>query len=194
MTTRRTPLRLLLLAVLAVSGLVLAGCGNRHDIQTLGETEGIYVDVDDLSYQVQMSRVLNPNDPEDAAYLKGLAPGTTEPAKDEAWFAVFMRVSNPTSEPRPAATEFHMVDTQENEFEPVGFEEGVNPFAYNPGELVPGAVYPDPNSISGEGDIQGSLILFKVKHESLANRPVELKISSPAGDGEQAGAVIDLDI
>lgn len=195
MTTRREPLRLLLIAALAVSALVVAGCGNRHDVQTLGETEGVYVDVGELSYQVQMSRILNPADVEDRAYLKGLAAATTPPAKDETWFGVFMRVSNPTDRPLPPAGGFRILDTQEHVFRPVAYEQGINPFVYQPGPLRAGAVYPDPDSAAGEGVIQGSLLLFKVKLQSLQNRPLELKIDPPLGGAAQsAGGTIDLDI
>ena len=82
------------------------------------ETEGIYVSVDDLTYQVQISRILNPASAEDEAYLKGL-PEDEEPAADEVWFGVFMRVENETDEELTAAEGFKIVDTQETEFEPV---------------------------------------------------------------------------
>ena len=59
---------LVLLALLAA----LAGCGNKLETRTLGNTEGLYLDVGDLKYQVQMSRLINPADIEDSAYLEGL--------------------------------------------------------------------------------------------------------------------------
>ena len=43
------------------------------------ETEGIYLDVGDLKYQVQISRELNPADIEDRDYLKGLPAGDAQP-------------------------------------------------------------------------------------------------------------------
>lgn len=187
-------LRTLLLSVLAFAALVAAGCGNRQEIRTLGETEGAYVDVADLSYQVQLSRILNPNDIEDQAYLVGLPEGVA-PARDETWFAIFMRVSNPTDRAMEPARSFRIVDTQENEFTPVPIDTEANPFAYNPDRsLEPGAIMPDPNSISGEGDIQGALILFKIKIPSLNNRPLELEIESPTSPAESSSATIDLDV
>lgn len=190
------PLRVLLVSLLALGALLVSGCGNRQSVKTLGETEGVYVDVGELTYQVQLSRVLNPDDVEDRSYLVGLPEGV-RPAKDETWFGVFMRVNNPTTEPLPATRTFRIIDTQENEFTPVPIDSKDNPFAYDPvAPLGPKAVLPDPNSVSGEGDIQGSLILFKVKLPSLiSNRPLELKIeppdASPSGAGE---ATIDLDV
>ena len=187
----RRPLLVLLAAVL---GLGLAGCGNKMDVHTLGETEGIYVDVADLSYQIQLSRILNPNDPEDKAYLDGLPPGTEEPAKDETWFGVWLRVSNPTREMQKPASSFRITDTQGQEYDPVVFDPRDNPFAYEPAPLQPGALIPDPNSVSGEGDIQGSLLLFKVSLVSLQNRPLEFEIDSPLPPPLQEHGIVDLDV
>ncbi|CAA9527697.1 MAG: hypothetical protein AVDCRST_MAG30-3505, partial [uncultured Solirubrobacteraceae bacterium] len=57
-----------------------------------------------------------------------------------------------------------------------------------------GRVLPDPNSVSGEGDIAGSLLLFKVKLDSLQNRPLEFKIDSPLPPPLRTSATIDLDV
>jgi hypothetical protein len=180
--------RLLLLLALAA---VLAGCGNKLETRTIGETEGIYIDIGELKYQVQESRILNPNDVEDAAYLAGLPAGTAAPTPSEAWFGVWLRVENTNSDKTlPVADSFEMVDTQEHTFEPVTLEH--NPFAYAPADLGPKMVLPDPNSPAGEGVIQGSLVLFKITTEALANRPVEFRINSPT-NADEVG-IVDLDI
>jgi hypothetical protein len=179
-----------LLLLLALLG-ALAGCGNKVETRTVGETEGLYVDIGELKYQVQLSRIINPSDIEDRSYLAGLPAGTTPPAADEAWFGVWMRVENTTSEKTlPAADEFEIVDTQEHKFQPVELEG--NPFAYAPGDVGPNSVVPSSNSPAGEGVIQGSLILFKVTTEALANRPLEFKIQSPESPDEVG--IIDLDV
>ena len=182
--------RSLVLCVVAAA-IALAGCGNKEDFVTLGETEGIYVTVDDLKYQVQISRILNPASPEDRAYLEGLPAGEAEPADDEVWFGIFMRVENETSEPRVAADHFEVVDTQDNRFEPLELDTEVNAFAYEPRELPGGTMLPVPDSPAYDNTIRGSLLLFKLRTESLYNRPLELEISSSQGEGE---AVIDLDV
>ncbi len=190
-------LRSLLIALLAAGALVASGCGNKQDVRTLGETEGIYVDVADLSYQVQISRVLNENDVEDRAYLKGLPAGTARPGRDETWFAIFIRVANPSKQVKQPSRSFRIVDTLENEYEPVVIAPEENPFAYDPRPLPPGRVLPDPNSVSGEGDIGGSLLLFKVRLESLQNRPLEFIIDSPLPPPLRKpanSATIDLDV
>jgi len=180
--------RLLMLLALTT---VLAGCAEKIETRTVGETEGLYIDIGELKYQVQVSRIINPDDIEDRHYLTGLPEGTLPPKADEAWFGVWLRVQNTTSEKTlQTAEQFQIVDTQEHEFEPIELEG--NPFAYAPQALGPNTVLPDSESPPGQGPIQGSLLLFKLTNEALQNRPLEFKIQSP----EQADdiGIVDLDI
>lgn len=184
-------LRHLLFAALAVAALLVVGCGNKEDVVREGKTEGIYVDVDELKYQIQMSRQLNPYDVEDRDYLVGIAPEERELAPGETWFGVFMRVENDGEETHPQATRFDITDTEGTTFEPIELAEE-NVFAYRSiGELEPEQVEPNADSAAGNGPIQGSLLLFKLKNETLANRPLQLKIQPPSG-GEEG--VIDVDV
>jgi hypothetical protein len=186
--------RFLLLSALSLVGLIAAGCGNKTTHQTEGETEGIYVQAGPLTYQVQISRLLNPADIEDQAYLKGVPAGERELPANEAWFAVFMRVQNEGEKPQVPTRQYKIVDTQENEFKPLALPAD-NVFAYNPPrELPPEQVYPDPDSSAGAGPIQGSLLLFRVKIDSLANRPLELNIDSPEPPPLRETATIKLDV
>jgi hypothetical protein len=182
--------RLALLCVAALTALAASGCGNKEDKVTLAETEGIYVTVDDLKYQIQISRILNPAAPDDSAYLRGL-PAGEELADDEVWYAIFMRVENDTDEPHATADEFTIHDTQGAEFHPIELDPQVSDFAYEPTELQPGTLLPAPDTPAYDNTIRGALILFKVTAESLGNRPLELEIHSPSG-GENA--VIDIDV
>jgi hypothetical protein len=187
--TRLARLASLLLVVAASLGA--SGCFNKEDEVRLAETEGIYVTVDDLLYQVQISRILNPASPEDQAYIRGIPPEESASDVDEVWFGIFMRVENTSDEPHPTAEEFVIKDTQDTEFEPIELDEEVNVFGYQARELLPGMLLPELNSPASDNTIRGELLLYKVKTESLGNRPLELEIHSPSG-GE--GAVIDLDI
>jgi hypothetical protein len=185
------PLRVLLLLTLAAASVVLAGCGDKLEVRTVGQTEGLYIDVGELKYQVQMSRLLNPNDEEDRTYLAGLPAGTPQPKGDEAWFGVWMRVQNTTSKKTlAAAKDFEITDTQNHTFTPTALTN--NPFAYAAQDLPPKTIVPTPNSAAGEGVQQGSLILFKVTTEALANRPLEFKIQSPALPDDVG--IVDLDV
>jgi hypothetical protein len=182
--------RLVLACVAGLAALAAAGCGNKEDEVTLAETEGIYVTVDDLKYQIQISRILNPAAPDDSAYLRGL-PAGEELADDEVWYGIFMRVENDRDDPHPTAESFRIHDTQDDEYEPIDIDPATNDFVYEPTELPPGELTPGLDTPAADNTIRGNLILFKLPAASLANRPLELEIESPSG-GENA--IIDIDV
>jgi outer membrane protein assembly factor BamE (lipoprotein component of BamABCDE complex) len=182
--------RLLVISAALLCAFVAAGCGNKQETVTLGETEGIYLDIDDLKYQVQISRYMNPNDVEDRSYLLGLPSSTSQPGGDETWFGVFIRVQNTTDETIAPANDFMIVDTQENKYRPIPIDTNVNPFAYKPDPIPPKGLIPEPDSAASDTTIQGSLLLFKVKTESLQNRPLEFRFKRGSG----TEGVVDLDV
>lgn len=176
-------------ALLATTG-GLAACGGEHEPVTRGETEGVYVEAGELKYQVQISRILNENDPEDRAYVAGIAdPLERELGKDEEWFGVFLRVENEHDEPHIASSSIEIDDTTGAKFEPVELDPEANPLAYEGGPLQGGRQIPDTESVTRSGPTQGALILFKIPRANLENRPLELKIES---GGEEA--LVDLDV
>ena len=182
--------RLLVISAALLFALPAAGCGNKQETVTLGETEGIYLDIDDLKYQIQISRYMNPDDVEDRSYLKGLPGDSTETGEDETWFGVFIRVQNPTEETIAPANDFVIEDTQKNIYRPVPIDTEVNPFAYKAEPIPPKGLIPEPDSVASETSIQGSLLLFKVKVESLQNRPLEFRFKRGSG----TTGVVDLDV
>jgi hypothetical protein len=182
--------RIALLSLVALAALAATGCGNKTETAIVGETEGIYVTVDELTYQVQLSRILNPASIEDQGYLVGLPEGE-EPSPEEVWFGVFMRVENETDQELPAAEDFRIVDTQEDEFEPVELDREVNVFGYEPRTIPPGELLPAANSAASDNTIQGALVLFKLTTQSLYNRPLELVIESSRGGDD---AIVDIDV
>jgi hypothetical protein len=187
---RRLPRLTVLVAALACAVLA-AGCGNKLETRTQGATEGLYLDQDDLKYQVQISRYLNPADVEDRTYLTGLPPNTAPPAGDETWFGVFMRVSNANDKTIAPANDFEIEDTQGNIYRPVPLDAKVNPFAYEATPIPPKSMIPQPDSIASEGVIkQGALLLFKIKTDSLQNRPLELRFRKGSGQTDS----VDLDV
>jgi hypothetical protein len=171
---------------------LLAGCGDKHETITHGETEGAYLDVGDLTYQVQISRILNPNDNEDKSYLVDLPAEEAELEPGQTWFAVFVLVQNTEDEPAVAADDFEIRDTQENVFTPVELGED-NVFAYRGGTVEPGGTQPEPDTAARSNpSVQGGLLLFKVDESSLDNRPLELVISQPGA--EPSEATVNLDV
>jgi hypothetical protein len=183
------PLRIVLATALIV---LAAGCGGGTGVVTTAETEGLYLDINGLKYQIEMSRYVNSNDVEDSEYLIGLPEGTEEPAADETWFGVWVRVENTSEdETRPAANQWEIHDTQENVYRPIPVDAEINPFVYEAVDVPPKTVLPLASSAAGQGPIQGSLLLFKLKIDSLQNRPLELKFSN-GGDSQEG--TYDLDV
>jgi hypothetical protein len=168
--------RRLALALVLATALVASGCGNKSDVVTHAETEGIYLDLGGMKYQIQMSRYMNISDVEDRGYLLGLPTGT-QPAANEVWFGIWMRVENESKKPLPVATEYEIHDTQGAVYRPVPIDAKANPFAYQAGDVGPEGLLPQPDSAAGTGPIQGSLLLFKLKVDSLQNRPLEMRIT-----------------
>jgi hypothetical protein len=180
MRTRR-PLALL---AAVVTALALSGCGTKEDNVLTGESEGIYVDIGEVKYQVQMSRILNVASPEDRAYLQGVRAIEQDLEEGQVWFGVWMRAENESDEPHPRVEEFEIRDTLGEVFEPVELGEE-NDFAWvNQPELVPpqriaNGVIPVADSPAAESTIQGALVLFKLTYEGLENRPLELEFRDP---------------
>ena len=183
-----------------VFALTLVACGEdeqpaqrNESFQSVNaqvaETEGIYLDIDGLKYQVQVSRQLNPGLTEDRDYLQGLSAEDSRLSKDEEWFGVWLMAENVEDKALPIATEFEVRDTQENVYRPVQVAES-NVFAYRGARVAGGDRYPDPNSPAGERPPYGSLVLFKLRRFSLDNRPLELTITGP--EGQQA--IVNLDV
>jgi hypothetical protein len=177
------PIRLLALFAVLVAGIAVAGCStNSESGQRASATtnEGLYLELNGLKYQVQMSRYLNPHDSEDSAYLRGL-PSGTKLGSDEIWFGVFMRVENDGAKPGRSTGDYAITDTENDSFQPVPLDPKRNDFVYRPQTLQPTAILPSPNSIAGQGVIQGSLVLFKLKEADLQNRPLTLRIGPQSG-------------
>src|SRR3954451_24221334 len=142
--------RFVLLAALALS---LAGCGNLANVKD-ADTEGIYVDVGNLTYQVQISRYLNPGSLDDAQYLIG-APANLDASK-QIWFGVWMRVKNYSDVTATPTNVYEITDTLGKKFEPVGLPD-TNFFGYLPFSIGPAHGFPPPESATANGPIQGSL-------------------------------------
>src|SRR5919197_2857665 len=182
--------RLLTVLLVVIAALAVGACGDKQEITLHGDTEGTYIDVGGLKYQVQISRLLNPTDREDEGYLVDLPAGQTLGATDQ-WFAIFMRVENDSDKAARAATAYDIRDTQDNVYRPI--EMGPkNVFAYRSAVLQPKDILPLPSSPAAESTIQGSMLLFKIPVANFQNRPLVLEIHSP-NSGQPTGTV-DLDV
>jgi hypothetical protein len=167
----------------------LSACGNKQNKTLKAETEGIYLDIGDMKYQVEISRPLNAADTEDREYLRGV---TDQLGPEDVWFAVFVRVQNESDKTQKPATQFDITDTQENEFNPVSIDTKANAFAYDPVPVSGKGLLPNVDSIASQNSIGGELLLFKMPRATLDNRPLELKIHNP--DDAQSFGTVNLDV
>lgn len=173
----------------AVAVGALAACGSDPQDITRGESEAAYLNIAGLKYQVQLTRQLNPADIEDQRYLSGLTDQNMQLPQNEVWFAVFMRVENEGNSPQPAASDFTIEDTQDNEFKPIPVD---NVLAYRPETIKGKGLLPRPEDIQAYAPSQGALLLYKIPYSSLDNRPLELTIKSP--NAPQKVGIVDLDV
>jgi hypothetical protein len=178
-----TRLGVLVLAAALVVGTLLAGCETNPESDPSAE-EGQPMKLGELLYNVQISRFLNPGDPEDEAYLAGQPP----PPDDKLYLGVFMRIENESDTTQGLPSDFKVVDTEGTEFDPVP---STSLFALELGgtvaanDQVPGLESPAAN-----GPIQGAMVLFLIDEAAIEDLPLTLGI--PAAEG--SGGEVELDI
>ena len=167
------------IAAALIAALALAACGNREEPDELGREEpvreGLAVEMGGLTYNVFITRQLNPKDAEDRDYYSG-----GEPGPDNTLYGVFLQVCNHGKKPLPAATDFTVTDTLGRVFYPTELEE-TNLFAYRGGMVEAENCIPVKNSAASSAPIAGAMLLFNLPLESTENRPLELKIVKPEG-------------
>ncbi len=179
MRHRITTFALLLLAIIAAA--FVAGCGNDEHETEVSEAEVLHLG--DLSFDVQITRFLNPYSEEDSAYLEG-APPLRE---GEQYLGVFMQINNDGDDEAEVPYPFRIIDTRGREFPQVRVD---NDFALLPGTPIPAdGTVPGLDTAAREGPIEGSLILFRIEEVSTENRPLKLEIDY---DGESGEVELDL--
>ena len=177
--------------VLALAALAggLSACGDAGKPIVRASSEASYLDLSGLKYQVQVSRQLNPADPEDRDYFSGLPAGATTLPVGTVWFGVFMRVENGEKTPIGSAKDFTIKDTQGKLFKPMVLP---NAFGYRP-EVIPGGGFlPNQERLAAYAGTQGELLLYKIPVASLDNRPLELTIRSPQDANQVAAVALDV--
>ncbi len=170
----------------AILAIAVSASGCDKEVQALEAKEGTRVYVDNLFYQVQISRQLNPKDVEDEYYLLE----QPAPAKGDSYFGVFMRVDNETHDGRvlPIDTDRMKITTAAGEvYRPL---EVKSPgWGYAPAPIGKGGMLPIPNTPAYVGPIRGGLILFRIPLSSLDARPLHLEIK-----GREETGSITLDV
>jgi hypothetical protein len=186
-------LRILIAAPALAVGLGACGIGHKeaHPRVADANNNGGYVDAGPLTYQLQISRILNPYATEDAQYLKGLPAGTAPPTAAQEWYGVFLWAKNQTSKPQTTTEHFDVTDTQGTTYHPLKLDPNVNPYAWTSQTLQPLGVEPGPDTTASFGPTQGQMLLFKISTSAYANRPLTLHI---LGSSNQSLATISLDL
>jgi hypothetical protein len=161
------------LAVIAAFGLAACGEPSKEAGIEHPAREGLAIPIGGVEYNVFITRQLNPGIVPDNAFYKGPAP-----AKDQTLYGVFLQVCNHGERPEPTAESFKIIDSQDNEFDPVELPED-NDFAYHPKTLAPDQCIPEEGSVAQQGPTAGSMLLFKLPLQVTENRPLELEIASP---------------
>ena len=165
----------IVVALLLVFATASAACGES---ETSEGVEGEPVDVGGLSYNVQITRFLNPDDAEDSEYLAGQPP--PEPGK--SYLGVFLVIENDSDEPIASASGYTIIDTLDTEYDAVDSD---SPYALDIGAEVPAdGVMPLPNTTASTGPNHGSLLIFPVSDDVSDNRPLHLEIQSSDGTGD----------
>ncbi|MFL5871084.1 MAG: hypothetical protein ACJ75R_08375 [Solirubrobacterales bacterium] len=173
---RRVSILALLVAGLSAA-LALASCGGKEPGGTEGG-EGEPIVLGSLSYNVGISRFLNPDDTEDHAYLTGQPPA---PSGSE-YFGVFIQILNDSDQPQASASDYTVVDTLHNEYKPIPSD---SPYALDIGAELPGdGQVPVVDTTAQTGPNEGSLILFRVNDDVSDNRPLLLEIGTGSETGE----------
>jgi hypothetical protein len=189
---RLPPVRKLLTAVLLVAATpLLAACGSHHQNLADANNSGGYVKAGPVTYQLEVSRELNPYASEDSGYLTGLPKRQATLAPDQEWYMVSLWAKNTTKVPQQTTSRFDVIDTQGNVYTPIYYN---NPYVWKSETLAPGAIEPAPNTTAGYGPTQGAMLLFKVYSSGdksvYSNRPLTLRIYGNTG---KVWATVSLD-
>jgi hypothetical protein len=172
--------------------LGLAACGQTTQATNAGaDNNGAYVGAGDVTYQLEISRELNPYSTEDSQYLAGLPTSAMAPKPDELWYGVFLWAKNQTKHPQTTTDRFDIVDTEGNRYYPLRLDSAVNQYAWTAQTLQPSGTEPGPDTIAGFGPTQGRLLLFKLGTSVYSNRPLTLEIYAP---GQARPSTISLDL
>ncbi len=178
-------LRLPVLLAVVLLAVGVGGCGFEHRTDQTGVSQDElsagnepYFWVGPVTYQVQVSRQLNPFDPIDVEYLAGVQ-GAQDLSSQQFWFGVFLWAKNQSGHLATTANTFKIVDSAGQVFMPTELNANVNPYAWTATKLANNGIEPLPGSTASNGSTGGSLILFKLNQNVYSNRPLTLEIYAP---------------
>jgi hypothetical protein len=186
--------RLVLVLTVGALAIALGGCGrttltgvSQDELSAGGEP---YFNLGNVTYQIQISRQLNPFGVEDVQYLAGVQ-GAQDLAADQLWYGVFLWADNQTKQVQNTADTFEIVDSEGTVYHATALNASINPYAWTSEALSQNQIEPLPGSTASNGSTGGSLVLFKLNDSLYANRPLTLEIFK-TGDPTPAKVSLDL--
>ena len=177
---RRLPILACALALAALPGLT--ACNDTKQGIDEPAREGLAIEMGGVTYNVFITRELNPKITPDKAYVTDEAP------PGESLYGVFLQACNVSKHPEGTAAEFTIRDNQNNKFHPEPLPTD-NQFAYQPQTLDPKECIPEVGSVAQLGPTAGSMLLFKLPLDNTENRPLELEIEH---NGEKRTFTLDI--
>jgi len=195
---KKRPIRLPLLLAVGVLAISLSGCSVEHrEGAPTGVSAGELADGAEpyfwagrVTYQVQVSRQLNPFDTYDVQYLSGVK-GAQSLGPQQFWFGVFLWAKNQSGHQVKTADKFRIVDSAGNVYDPTPVSTNTNPFAWTSETLGPDAIQPVGDSAASNSSPGGALILFKLNQTVYSNRPLTLQVFAP-GRSKPSNVSLDL--
>ena len=188
--------RLTLVAAAVTLGLTVAGCAtSSYDTakQTPGgplaghevadsNNDGTYVSAGAITYQLEISRLMNPWANEDKQYLVGLPKGesSTNLKPSQLWYGVWLWAKNQHHRNATTSDKFEIVDTSGRVYKPVKLDAKVNPYAWTAQTLSYGETEPGQDSTAAQFFTGGKIVLFKLNYSIYSNRPLTFYILSPS--------------
>jgi hypothetical protein len=182
-------------ALLLCVSVSACGLSRRKRIYNVTESEisaggQPYFFAGPVTYQVQISRQLNPFSTEDVQYLAGVK-GAQSIGANRLWFGVFLWAKNQSGRWATTTDRFTLHDSSGQVYQPVKLSPAVNPFAWTAEALGPNGTEPAPDTTAANGPVQAGLILFQLSQSIYSNRPLTLFIYPP---GHKKPSVASLDL
>lgn len=143
-----------------------------------------------VTYQIQISRQLNPFSTEDVQYLAGVK-GAQDIGPQQFWFGVFLWAKNQSGRTVKSAGTFKLLDSNGDVFTPTKLNPSLNPFAWTSQTMTPDATEPADDTVAADGTAGGGLILFKLTQAVYSNRPLTLEVFAP-GSSKPSRIALDL--
>lgn len=195
---KKRPLRLPLLLAVGALAIGVSGCGLEHrearpngvSATELADGAEPYFWSGPVTYQIQISRQLNPFDSYDVQYLAGVQ-GAQSISAQQFWFGVFLWAKNQTNHNVQTADKFKIIDSAGDVYYPTPLNPSVNPYAWSSQTLSPDSVEPVADSAASDGSTGGGEILFKLNQSVYSNRPLTLEVYTP-GSSKPSDVSLDL--